>query len=167
MEEVARNAGVSRQALYLHFKSKSELLIALARYTDEMIDVPEILRNVREAETAVEAIQAGIRAFGQITPQIYEVASVVYAARRTDEAAEAAWQDRAAYRRGDIRRGLERLQNEGFLVDGWTLDEATDFAWGLISLHTYENLVIERGWTIDQMVDRLQEMILKVLVKEP
>ena len=30
-EEVARDAGVSRQALYQHFKSKSELLVALAR----------------------------------------------------------------------------------------------------------------------------------------
>ena len=41
MEEVARDAGVSRQALYLHFKSKSELLVAMAQHNDEMLDVPD------------------------------------------------------------------------------------------------------------------------------
>ena len=58
MEEVARDAGVSRQALYLHFKSKSELLVAMARYNDEMLNVAEIVRLEEEAETAEEAIDA-------------------------------------------------------------------------------------------------------------
>jgi AcrR family transcriptional regulator len=166
MEEVAKDAGVSRQAVYLHFKSKSDLLVAMARYSDEMLDVPEIVRRGSEAETALEAIDAGIQIYGLIEPQIYEVASVVYAARRTDEAAEAAWQDRMAYRRENVRRGMERLQDEGILAEGWTVDEATDFAWGLLSIHTYENLVVERGWSIEQFVDRLRTMIFKVLVKE-
>ena len=162
MEEVARDAGVSRQALYLHFRSKSELLVAMARYHDEMLDVPNIVRPEQEAETALEAIDAGIRAYALIEPQIFEVASVVYAARRTDEAAEAAWQDRMAFRRENVRRAMERLQNEGMLAEGWTVDEATDFAWGLVSMHTYEYLVVERGWTIEQLVDRLRTMLFKV-----
>ena len=167
MEEVARDAGVSRQALYLHFKSKSELLVALARYNDEMIRVPEFVRRSDEATTALEALDAGVRAYGLIEPQIYEVASVVYAARRTDEAAEAAWQDRLAFRRENVGRGMERLQNEGLLAKGWTVDEATDFAWALLSMHTYEHLVVERGWSIEQLVDRLTEMLIKVLVAQP
>ena len=167
LEEVARDAGVSRQALYLHFKSKSELLVAMARYSDEMINVPDFVRLGQEAETAVEAIYLGVQAYALIEPQIYEVASVVYAARRTDEAAEAAWQDRLAYRRENIRRGVARLQQEGLLATGWTVDEATDFAWALLSLHTYEHLVVERGWSLEQFVDRLRTMLFKVLVAQP
>ena len=167
MEEVARDAGVSRQALYLHFNSKSELLVAMARYNDEMLNVPEIVRLEEEAETAVEAIEAGVRAYALIEPQIYEVASVVYAARRTDKAAEAAWQDRLAFRWENVRRAMARLQQEGLLAEGWTVDEATDFAWALLSLHTYEHLVVERGWSLEQFVDRLRTMLFKVLVAQP
>ena len=167
MAEVARDAGISRQALYLHFKSKAELLVAMAQYNDEKINVPELVQLAREAKTALEALDSGVQAYGLIEPQIYEVASVVYSARRSDEAAEAAWQDRMAFRWGNTRWLMERLQDEGLLAEGWTVDEATDFAWALLSMHTYEHLVVERGWSIEQVVSRLRSMLDKVLVAEP
>ena len=167
LEEVARDAGVSRQALYLHFKSKAELLVAMAQYNDEMLGVPEILRPAREAETALEALDAGIAAYGAIEPRIYDVASVIYAARNSDEAAEAAWQDRMAVRLDNIRRVMERLQAESLLADGWSVDEAADFVWALVSVHSYEYLVVERGWTVDQLVNRLQASLRAILVAEP
>ena len=86
LEEVARDAGVSRQAVYLHFKSKADLLVALAQYIDEVIGVSEVLRPIGEAKTALEAMDAGVAAYGTIEPQIYEVASLGYAARRSDQA---------------------------------------------------------------------------------
>ena len=167
LEEVAREAGVSRQALYLHFKSKAELLVAMAQYNDEMLGVPEILRSGREAKTALEALDAGVAAYGSIEPRIYDVASVIYAARQSDEAAEAAWQDRMAVRRDNIKQVMERLKAEGLLADGWTVDEAADFAWSLVSVHTYEYPVVERQWPIDQLVGRLQTILRTVLVAEP
>lgn len=122
MEEVARDAGVSRQALYLHFKSKADLLVAMVQYHDDSIGVPEILRPVHEAESAVEAIDKGVAAYGIIEPQIYDAASVIYSARQSDEAAEAAWRDRMAFRRANIRQGMERLRKEGLLAEGWSVE---------------------------------------------
>ena len=167
LEEEARDAGVSRQALYLHFKSKAELLVAMAQYNDEKINVPELVRLNQEAKTALEALDSGVQAYGIIEPQIYEVASILYSARRSDEAAEAAWQDRMAFRRENTRWVMEKLQSEGLLAEGWTVDEATDFVWALLSVHTYENLVVERGWPIEQFVARLNEMVRTVLVVKP
>ena len=164
LEEVARKAGISRQALYLHFASKAELLVATVRYNDEMIKVPETLRPVRDAKTALEALEAGIDAYGAIEPQIYDVASVAYSARRSDEAAEAAWQDRMAFRRGNIRQVMERLSEEGMLDVDWSVDEATDFAWALASVHMYEYLVVERGWSVEQLVARLKQVMRANLV---
>ena len=138
-----------------------------AEYGDEVVGVAEILRPVREAKTALEALEAGVAAYAAIEPQIYDVASVIYSARRSDEAAEAGWQDRMAFRRENIRQGMERLQGEGFLASAWTVDEATDFAWALLSVHTYEYLVVERRWPIDQFVRRLQTTLRSVLVAEP
>ena len=166
LDEVARDAGVSRQALYLHFKSKAELLVASAQYIDEMLGVPEILRPGREAKTALEALDAGVQAYGAIEPQIYDVASIIYSARRSDEAAEAAWQDRMAFRRENARRSIERLMEEGILADGWTVDEAADFVWALLSVHTYEYLVVERKWPIEELTRRLQRILRRILVTE-
>ena len=166
LQEVARHAGFSRQAVYLHFRSKSELLTAVARHVDEMIGVPEILRPVREAESGVEALDLGVAAYGTIEPQIYEVASLLYAARRSDDAAEATWQDVMAMRRGNIREGIVRLHEEGALSERWTVDEATDFAWALMSVHTYEYLVVERKWPIDRFVDHLRETLRNTLLSE-
>ncbi|MEX2598856.1 MAG: helix-turn-helix domain-containing protein, partial [Dehalococcoidia bacterium] len=127
MEEVARAAGISRQALYLHFASKSDLLVAVAEHADAVIGIPDIVRSVGEAKTAQEVIDHAVTAYAAIEPQIYEVASTVHAARRSDEAAEAAWQDRMGHRLGNARRIAEALRQEGLLADGWTVDEAADF----------------------------------------
>ena len=108
----------------------------------------------------------GVRAYGIIELQIYDAMRIVYSARQSDEAAEAVWQDRMAYRRVNARRLIERLEEEESLVEGWTVDEATDFAWGVLSVHTYENLVVQQGWTIDQFVSRLGAMLRSVLVAE-
>jgi len=45
--------------------------------------------------------------------------------------------------------------------------EATDFACGLLSVHTYENLVVNQGWSIEQFVSRLTSMLKSVLVVQP
>ena len=166
LEEVARDAGVSRQAVYLHFKSKSELLLAMAQYGDELVRVEEFIKPVVDAKTALEGLDEGVAAYAAVEPQIYDIASIVYSARRSDEAAEVAWQDRMANRRENIRPVIERLQQEGFLAKGWTVDEATDFAWAILSLHTYEYLVVERGWSIERFVNRLRTMLRRMLVNE-
>jgi len=36
----------------------------------------------------------------------------------------------------------------------------------VLSVHTYENLVVQRGWTIDKFVSRLVTMLRSVLVAE-
>ena len=45
--------------------------------------------------------------------------------------------------------------------------EATDFALGFLSVHTYENLVVDQGWFIEQFVSRLTSMLKSVLVVQP
>ncbi len=167
LEKVAREAGVSRQAIYLHFKSKADLLVAVAQYSDDVAGTSEILRPVREAKTALECLNEGVSAYAVVEPLIYDIASVIYSARQSDSAAEAAWQDRMTSRRENIKRVIERLQKEGFLAPGWTLDEAVDFTWALLSVHTYEYLVIERGWTIEQFVRHLRTVLRHSIVKSP
>ena len=45
--------------------------------------------------------------------------------------------------------------------------ETTALDWGLLSVHTYENLVADQGWSIEQFVGRLTSMLKSVLVVQP
>ena len=167
LEQVAREAGVSRQAVYLHFQSKAGLLVAAMRHIDQMVGIAETLQQALESGTALDTLDAMTAAYAAIEPQIYKVASFLYSARRDDPAAEAAWQDRMVFRRESSRKIVEKLRREGLLSRGWTVDAAADFVTALLSLRTYEYLVVERGWTRRRFVKRLRTVLHSTIVKQP
>ena len=167
MEKVAKEAGLSRRTLYLHFESKVALFIATVQHIDETLGPPASAQQAHEAKTALDNLDEWVNAYGQIEPQIYSIAKVIYTARQSDQAAEASWQDRMAFRRGHVGEIIKRLKQEGLLDAGWTEDEAADFMWALLSVHTYEYLVVESGWTIEQFVSHLQMVLRSAIVKKP
>ena len=57
MSDFARAAGISRQALYLHFPSRAELLVAVTRHVDQVKDI-----DARLAESRA-AMKASVRRF--------------------------------------------------------------------------------------------------------
>ncbi|MBI2954247.1 MAG: helix-turn-helix transcriptional regulator [Chloroflexi bacterium] len=164
MEEVAREAGVSRQAVYLHFGSKPDLLVAMVQHVDESVGTPEILRRTREVKEPLAALDALVSVYLTIEPRIYDTARLIYDARRSDPSAEAAWQDRMSFRRDIARRAIEWLARDGLLAEGWNTDDATDFVWSLLSVHTYEYLVVERGWPIERCECHLQTVLRRTLI---
>ena len=72
-----------------------------------------------------------------------------------------------AFKRENIKEGMERLYTEGLLAESWTVDEAADLVSALLSVHTYEYLVLERGWPMDQYLRRLQTILRSILVSDP
>lgn len=58
MSDIARAASISRQALYLHFPSRADLLVATTRYLDEVNKVEERLVPSRTARSGVERLDA-------------------------------------------------------------------------------------------------------------
>src|SRR4051794_40807904 len=57
MAEIAGEAGISRQAVYLHFADRTELLVRLAQYVDEKRRLGEELAKVDAAGSGVEALK--------------------------------------------------------------------------------------------------------------
>src|SRR5436190_24083257 len=56
MAHIAKKAKISRQALYLHFADRAQLLDALVRYGDEKRGLTSAIQPFVDAPTAREAI---------------------------------------------------------------------------------------------------------------
>jgi AcrR family transcriptional regulator len=167
MRDVAEEAGVSRQAVYDHFGSRAELMVATARYGDEVRGLEGRLVGYRAASGGVERLEAFVEFWGNYIPEIYGIARAMLAARETDEAVAAAWDDRMGVVQEACRDIVGRLQRDGMLVEGWTLDEAGEMLWSLLSIGNWENLTLERGWPVGMYVERMKEVTKRTFVRIP
>jgi AcrR family transcriptional regulator len=143
MAEIAKAAKLSRQAVYLHFADRAELLLSLARYVDEKRGIGEELRKLREAASGVEALGIMVSIQVRMNPGIWAIARAVDAVRRTDADAERTWQDRLKHRLEGCKEIVGRLQKEGSLRKGLDPQAAADLLWTITSLRMYSAAIRE------------------------
>jgi len=167
MAEIAEAAGVSRQAVYLHFADRAALMIALAQFADERRGLEDEIRKVREAPTALAAIREMVALQPRMNPDIWAVARAFDAIRRNDDAAERAWQDRLAYRLEGCKALVGRIKDEGKLRPGLDASNAADLLWSITSLRVWEDLVLLRGWNARQYQKRITALVLSSLTTFP
>lgn len=165
LAEIAREAGVSRQAIYLHFGSRTKLFVAMVNQVDATGDLPVMIRAVTEASTGIEAADALLRSQVDHNPQIRELADAIDADRLTEPAAAAAWNDRMQSRHRGCERIVRRLADEGALAPEWNPRDAADFLWTLTSYRTWRDLVVDRGWPPRRYLRHLQRVVRAVLLK--
>lgn len=166
LEDIAKAAGVSRQAIYLHFGSRADLFIATVRYADERLHAADRMRAACEAE-GNQAIEALITWWASYVPDIYGLAKALLAVRETDEAASAAWADRMSTFYDGCVLTLQSIARDGHLADGWTVEQAADFLWSLLSVDTWERLTVDRGWSKEQYIERLRMVAKHALTRQP
>ncbi len=147
LADVARRAGVSRQAIYLHFGGRADLLTAVAQHADERRGLAAGVRRIVEAPSGADAVREMVALQARLNPEVWPLAVALDGARRQDAAAERAWQDRLANRRRGCGAIVARLEAEGSLRPGLDPDTAGDLLWTLTSLRTWEDLVLERKWS--------------------
>lgn len=164
MGDIAKTAGISRQAVYLHFPARAELLIATTRHLDKVKNVDARLQASRTAATGLERLDAFVEAWGNYIPEVYGVAKALIAMQDTDAAARQAWADRLEAVRDGCRAAVEALERDGVLAEGHTAKEATDLLWALLSVQTWEHLTRDCGWPQDRYVDAMKELARKALV---
>ena len=167
MSDIARETGISRQAVYLHFASRTELLVAATRHVDAALDLEGRLVASRTAATGSERLARYIEFWGSYIPAIYGVARALLLARDTDAAAAAAWKDRMEAMRDGCRAAVVALHSEGNLAPEWTPETATDALWTLLLVPNWENLTRECGWSNRDYVERMKQMAARMLVSDP
>ena len=161
--DVAREAGVSRQAIYLHFGSRSALLLALVDWVDEVEGLGDLVARVDGAPTGPEALDELVALNAAFEPRIRSVVVAHDAARRSDADLEAAWQDRMRHRRALYRRVAIRLEAEGVLA--LPRDEAVDLVWALLGSRVHEDLVVARGWSRKRYEQRMRALLRTALLE--
>ena len=147
MSDIAKAAKISRQALYLHFPNRAELLVATTRYVDDINDVDSKLSASRAAPTGRERLTLWVDVWGNYIPAIYGVAKALLAMKDSDTEAKAAWDDRMAAVRHGCAAAVEQLEKDGHLAPHLDRESATDFLWMLLSVRNWELLTKECGWT--------------------
>jgi AcrR family transcriptional regulator len=165
--QIAKEAGVSRQAIYLHFADRADLYLALVAHVDERRGVAEALRRMMEAPSGEAALAEAVAMQAKMNPVLYPIASAMDAVRRQDPAIEAAWRDRLDNRLRGARQIAGRLQAEGALRPDLDPDTAADLAWTLLSLRMWEDLVILRGWDAERYEREVGAMVRRAVLAKP
>ena len=163
LEDIAERAGVSRQAIYLHFGSRVGLMVATVQYVDRSAGFFERTQHVRDAESGLAALDLFIAFWADYVPGIFGLAKMLLAARDTDQAAAAAWADRMDGLWNVCHHLTSWIERDGLLASQWTAETAADMLWTVISIQAWESLVVEKGWSKTDYVRRLQRILRRAL----
>jgi AcrR family transcriptional regulator len=163
LASVGRRAGVTRQAVYLHFGNRASLLVAMARRADRTSGFRALLAEARSLPP-VDGFVRVLRAWFAYVPRILPVAIALEAAQVAGGDGAEAYRDRMADWRAGLRLDVERLADAGALHPGWGVDEATDWVWAQVHPSNMYHLTAERGWPVAAVAERTIAVLTATLV---
>lgn len=164
MSDIARRAKLSRQAIYLHFASRADLLIATTLYLDEQKGAQERLAASRAAKTGIERLDAFIEAWASYIPHIYPSAKALLAMSETDEEAAKAWRARMQDMREGCQAAINALARDGTLTTDFSRDQATDVLWTMLSVRNWEQWTHDCGWSQDDYTKIIKATARRIFV---
>ncbi|PHQ99932.1 MAG: TetR family transcriptional regulator [Marinosulfonomonas sp.] len=161
---IAKAAGISRQAVYLHFAPRVELLGDTTKYVDKIKGLNQRLLAVTEAKYAIGMMNAYVDVWGNYLPEIHGLAGALLAVRETDGAAEAAWDECMSCHRDGCAGIVAALKSEEKLAAGWADSKATEMMWVLLSFQTWKQLTVECGWSTQQYIKWIKTVLAQTFV---
>jgi AcrR family transcriptional regulator len=162
--EIGRRAGVSRQAVYLHFASRADLLTALTSWIEEEADLRGLLATVNSAPSGVDALARLLDASARFEPQIHRMVQATL--RMQDDPTVATLnRERMRYRFAGMRQVVARIESDGRLAPGWDVDTATAFVWTLTAPSSFDLLVHGHGWSPPQWADSTYRLLCDAFVQ--
>jgi AcrR family transcriptional regulator len=164
LDEIAEKAAVSRQTIYVQFGSKRGVLQALAEHIERESYGRDMVEGARHTHDPANTIRNGVADQMAFFVANADLLRTFQAQAANDPDFRAVWQDRRRERLSAIRILMESVAQEGRLRPGWTIDEACDWLWSLTNFERYDEMVVERGWPVERLVQRLREAVEQVIV---
>ena len=165
--DIAAEAGVSRQAVYLHFGDRASLFVALGDHIDVSFGRDRLRSHVFGAPTGVESLRRWVDTMSWYTAKIDSVSRILELGAETDGALAAAWKDRMTGRRGHVRRIAEHIAADGQLAEGWTAATAAELIFTVTLPASWRVLTSVVGWSRKRYADEITELLERSLLSAP
>lgn len=115
----------------------------VTRPSDAAARTPERQRRVDQAPAARDALRETIALQATLKPQLRGIATALDVLRRTDPAADAAWQEREHARLQRCEAVVTRLHAEGDLAAAWDVQTAARLLWAVTSQRVGDDLAVD------------------------
>jgi len=165
MQEVAAEADVAVQTVYLDFRTKARLLAAVEQLavTGHDGDGPEPawFEEIRSAPDGRRAVVVFVREAATVIERIAAFVEMVGSALPADPATTA---ERERGRDQFFAVVVDRLVALGHLRPGLTPTRALDTVRALISIDAYIDLTRRRAWTQEEWIDWMVDLLAHELL---
>ena len=158
MSDIAKAVGISRQALYLHYPTRAELLIATTKHIDKVKKVNQRLELSRAAGSGIERLHFFIKAWGGYIPEIHGMSVALRNMRENDKAAAEAWDERMQAVRHGCQAAVRAIEKDGKLKSDLSEQVATDILWTLLTVENWEKLVLDCTWSQSEYKIKIIEL---------
>jgi len=158
MSDIATAVGISRQALYLHYPTRAELLIATTKHIDKVKKVNQRLELSRAAGSGIERLHFFIKAWGGYIPEIHGISVALRNMRENDKAAAEAWDERMQAVRHGCQAAVKAIEKDGKLKSDLSEQVATDILWTLLTVENWEKLVLDCTWSQSEYEIKMIEL---------
>ena len=158
MSDIATAVGISRQALYLHYPTRAELLIATTKHIDKVKKVNQRLELSRAAGSGIERLHFFIKAWGGYIPEIHGISVALRNMRENDKAAAEAWDERMQAVRHGCQAAVRAIEKDGKLKPDLSEQVATDILWTLLTVENWERLVLDCTWSQSEYEIKMIEL---------
>jgi len=165
MSDIAKAVGISRQALYLHYPTRAELLIATTKHIDKVKKVNQRLELSRAAGSGIERLHFFIKAWGGYIPEIHGISVALRNMRENDKAAAEAWDERMQAVRHGCQAAVRAIEKDGKLKSDLSEQVATDILWTLLTVENWERLVLDCTWSQSEYEIKMIELAEIVLLE--
>lgn len=166
IRDIAKAVGISRQAVYLHFASRTELMIATMDYVDEVKGLDKRLDRLKTTTSAIKLLEACIEVWGDYIPEIYGLAKAMMKIRDSDKAMAAAWSNSMGCLLGVCQETIEALDREGILAQEWSRKEAIEMFYTMLSVNNWEQLIMECDWSKTQYISWMKTVSKRTFVDD-
>jgi len=167
MTDIAKHIGISRQAIYLHFESRTELMIKTTHYVDDVLGLDDRLKPFHALTDGTEMLREYVRVWGNYIPEIYGIGKVLIQMKDTDKDAAAAWNDRMLELRKGCNKIISTLEKEKKLCNKWSSPiDAVDMFWTILSVHNWEQLTKDCEWSNEDYIIRMNSMLISSFISK-
>jgi AcrR family transcriptional regulator len=164
MTAVAEAAGVSRQAVYLHFADRTELLLELADYLDRAAGLGNWVDEVAQESDGRMRLHRMAELRHARSVALKALVRSVEGARHRDEAAAKAWRRRfnrsVKWMSSQI---VSKLAQEGRVHPSWDHKDAAALLVVLFSFRAWDDLTHDARWSASRYIETLTSAALGIL----